>query len=295
VFAAISFASSLGWSEDAVAGDDEGSAAVPAPFDASVVVVVLFAVQYASDGERAGWFAVPVACVDSSGAFVTTPESCVVGFPVGAALQSTDFGDQIVPAGAMVDVPDRYAQGLPLSGEPPGNLYYWNATDVAPPRPDCLPRRAGLDVGSMQPAELATAGVDAANAGSAVEGLGQPWVANSFVEGDLDGDGQRDRLLGTSFESDDGAERCDVVVSVWGDGEVGPRAVEVACEEPTEWSLSGRYGPFNLSSSTCWDLNRDGRVELWLSTGFESMRGYEFVEMRDGHLERVGGTMWFGD
>jgi hypothetical protein len=36
-------------------------------------------------------------------------------------------------------------------------------------------------------------------------------------------------------------------------------------------------------------------LEIWLSTGQDSERAYEFVEVRSGQLIRVGGTIWLGD
>jgi hypothetical protein len=264
--------------------------------DNEPIPLLLFTTQYASDGEREGWFAVPVACVDASGAFVANPATCAEATVEGALLYGADSDEQLRTQGALVDLPDRYERGLQLVSEPVGDLFYSLPLDTAPPRPDCRPLRAGLNVRSMQPDELARVGASVPLADSAAAALNQPWVASSFLEGDLDGDGQRDRLLGHRFESDEiSRESCEVVVGVWGDAETGPTVVDASCEGPTEWTLSERFGPFNLSQSTCWDLNRDGRVELWLSTGFDSMRGYEFVEVRDRRLVRVGGTIWLGD
>lgn len=82
-------------------------------------------------------------------------------------------------------------------------------------------------------------------------------------------------------------------------GEAPPR---LECEQrldelnvPAMAELSGLEGPFNLTQCSCWDLNRDGQLEIWLSTGQDSERGYEYVEVRGGRLELVGGRIWLGD
>ena len=169
--------------------------------------LVMLAARYASYAGRAGHFAVPVACVDSTGAFVQPPEQCVADLSVGTPLVGVDALDQAVTAGALEDVPDRFERGFLLTGEPTARLFSLGAV---PSRLECDLRMSELDL----PAMAAVSGID---------------------------------------------------------------------------------GPINLTQSSCWDLNSDGQLEIWLSTGQDSERAYEFVEVRSGQLIRVGGTIWLGD
>jgi hypothetical protein len=277
----------------------EGSTAQPRTDDAVESAIVLFTTQYASeytsDGILWGWFAIPFACVDPGGTFIQTSASCVGSRSQTMTLYSTDTDEQVSPLGSMTNVYDSYARGLPLSGEPNAHLLSSVDRDVAPPRPVCTSRTGAMEVPPAPEAELARI-VESTATSHAAEALARPWIATGYLEADLDGDGQGDRLFSGRFESDvEGAANCEVVVALWGNRDSAPSLLEFACDDADYWSLTGRAGPFNLDGSSCWDLNRDGRVELWLSTGFDSERGYEFVEMRDHTLVRAGDTVSFGD
>lgn len=263
-------------------------------------VALLFAVQhaheYTAEGTRQDWFAVPVACVDSSGSFVSTPAMCVESFAEGLTLYGVDTTELFVTWGTLVDVFDSYERGLPLPGDPSERLLYWTSDGVSPLRPTCgsptdMPLVAGVSI-----EERTRAGLDQLIGPNAADSMSQPWVARSAIEGDFDSDGQPDLLLGNRFDPESGfAGRCELVGGVWGDQSPAPGIIEVSCDQPTDWSLSGRIGPFDLAGSSCWDLNQDGRVELWLAMGFDSQREHEFIEIQDRRFVRVGDSIWFGD
>lgn len=261
--------------------------------------MVLFTTQYASeyrtDGILNGWFAIPVACVDIGGEFVQPPELCAGALSHSTTLFALDTDEQVMSSGPVTSVYDSDARGLPLSAEPNAHLLSSVDRNVAPPRPVCTIHTSEIEVPPVPESELSRI-IESTATSHAAEALARPWISTGYLEADLDGDGRGDRLFGGRFESDvDATASCEVIVALWGSDNSAPSLLEFACDDQDYWSLTGRTGPFNLAGSSCWDLDRDGRVELWLSTGFDSERGYEFVEIRDHTLVRAGHTVWFGD
>ncbi len=264
----------------------------PPASHAAATPFVVVAVQYASDGEREGFFAVPVACVDAAGSFAPEPEMCAEALGSGPVLYAGDT--PVEASGGLVGIPDRDGRAFPLDAEPAARLL----TSAGGPARSatCRHESEPSTVGPMAPDPLARLEGGGADATALAATLAGEWVATASLVGDLDGDGQHDRLLAARLPRDEqGGPRCSVVVAMWGDARSGPTLVDASCEGRDDWALSDRYGPFNLEDSSCWDFNRDGRVELWLSTGGDSQRHYELVEVRGGRFERAGGSIWLGD
>lgn len=256
--------------------------------------LVLFTVAYANDYERDGFFAIPIACVDEAGGFVPEPERCLANWPAPLTLRGALTDERIAPVGGLVDVPDRFSTGLELPGDPEGSLLWASTAERTAPRPfGCSVHRSGPEVAPMPDDALEAAG------GLLAEGLtflSSPWIPETMMEVDLDHDGAPERLMAGSFTVPRAYdEGCFVVVEASETQPNAPTLVDLTCEETVEGTISTRGGRFVLDETSCWDLNSDGVVELWLATGPESMRQREFVEVRNSRLVRVGGSYWFGD
>ncbi|MCA9566109.1 MAG: hypothetical protein KC561_21580, partial [Myxococcales bacterium] len=174
-----------------------------------------------------------------------------------------------------------------------GMLFWSSDEDREFPWSSCVPRRAGLNFLGLSTEEVA-ARFDIEAAPEFAQELTQPFVADSFIEADFTGDGLADRIVSWVGPL---APGCYGPVFLLGmaDGESNqPTLLQAVCEGGPSWT-DGDGSPAMLFESTCYDLNSDQVPEIWLASGPETMRGYDYVMLRNGALESVGWGVYLGD